>query len=53
MLGAETIVTGIGVNAARALVHLGVDVTRITTTSRLAEGLDLAVAIVGKAVGSR
>jgi len=53
MLGAETIVTGIGVNAARALVHLGVDITRITTTSQLAEGLDLALAIVGKGVGRR
>lgn len=53
MLGAETIVTGIGVSAARTLIQLGVDVSSITTTAQLAEGLDLALAIVGKAVGRR
>lgn len=53
MLGAETIVTGIGVNAAKMLIKLGVDVSSITTTAQLAEGLDLALAIVGKAVGRR
>jgi len=53
MLGAETIITGIGVNAARTLIHLGVDVSTITTTAQLAEGLDLALAIVGKKVGRR
>lgn len=53
MLGAETIVTGIGVSVAKTLIQLGVDVSRITTTAQLAGGLDLALAIVGKAVGRR
>ncbi len=53
MLGAETIVTGIGVNAARTLIRLGVDVSSITTTAELADGLDLALAIVGKKVDRR
>lgn len=46
LLGAKTILTGLAMSTARALVRLGVDLSGMQTTSRLSEGLDLALAIV-------
>jgi rsbT co-antagonist protein RsbR len=50
LLGAETILTGISAQVARTMVQLGVDVSAMHTRSRLAEGIELALDIVGKAI---
>lgn len=53
LLGAKTILTGISPHVARTMVKLGVDVSSMHTTSRLAEGIEEALAIVGKEIRSR
>jgi len=50
LLGAETILTGITAQVARTIVQLGVDVSAMHTLSRLADGIELALSLVGKAV---
>lgn len=50
LLGAATIVTGLSPAAAKALVKLGVDLSAMRTTSRLADGLELALSIVGRRI---
>jgi rsbT co-antagonist protein RsbR len=50
LLGAETILTGISAQVARTMVQLGVDVSSMHTRSRLAEGIELALDIIGKAI---
>jgi rsbT co-antagonist protein RsbR len=50
LLGAEVILTGISAQVARTMVLLGVDLSAMHTRSRLAEGIELALDIVGKAI---
>jgi rsbT co-antagonist protein RsbR len=53
LLGAETILTGIGAPVARTLVQLGVDVSSMQTRSRLADGIELALALLGKSIANK
>ncbi len=50
LLGAETILTGISAQVARTMVQLGVELAAMHTRARLAEGIELALDIVGKAI---
>ncbi|MFO0762701.1 MAG: protoglobin domain-containing protein [Byssovorax sp.] len=50
LLGAQTILTGISAQVARTIVQLGVDITAMHTRHRLADGIELALALCGKAI---
>jgi rsbT co-antagonist protein RsbR len=50
LLGAEVILTGITAQVARTIVQLGVDISTMYTLSRLSEGIELALRIVGKSI---
>lgn len=50
LLGAQTILTGITAQVARTIVQLGVDISTMHTVSRLSDGIELALGIVGKAI---
>jgi rsbT co-antagonist protein RsbR len=50
LLGAQTILTGISAQVARTIVQLGVDISSMHTSSRLQEGIELALDLVGKAI---
>lgn len=50
LLGASTILTGITAQVARTIIHLGVDISTMHTLSRLAEGIELALSLVGKSI---
>lgn len=50
LLGAETILTGITAQVARTIVQLGVDISAMHTRSRLSDGIELALALVGKSI---
>jgi rsbT co-antagonist protein RsbR len=50
LVGARTILTGISAQVARTIVQLGVDISAMDTQSRLQDGIELALAIVGKAI---
>lgn len=50
LLGAETVLTGITAQVARTMVQLGVDVSSMHTVSRLSDGIELALSMVGKAI---
>lgn len=50
LLGAQTILTGITAEVARTMVQLGVDVSAMHTVSRLSDGIELALGLVGKAI---
>jgi rsbT co-antagonist protein RsbR len=52
LLGAQTILTGISASVARTVVQLGVEITRMHTRSKLSEGIELALSIVGKKITS-
>jgi rsbT co-antagonist protein RsbR len=53
LLGAQTILTGISASVARTVVQLGLEITRMHTRSKLSEGIELALSIVGKRIASR
>ena len=53
LLGAQTILTGISASVARTVVQLGVEITRMHTRSKLSEGIELALSIVGKKIASK
>jgi rsbT co-antagonist protein RsbR len=53
LLGSQTILTGISASVARTVVQLGVEITRMHTRSKLSEGIELALSIVGKKIGSK
>jgi rsbT co-antagonist protein RsbR len=53
LLGAETVLTGIRAEVARTIVQLGVDTSTMHTRSRLAEGIELALNILGKTITDR
>ncbi|HTJ47212.1 MAG TPA: protoglobin domain-containing protein [Kofleriaceae bacterium] len=50
LLGAETILTGISAQIARTIVQLGVDISTMHTRARLADGIELALGIVGRVI---
>jgi hypothetical protein len=50
LLGATVILTGVAPSAARAVAQLGVDLSRVLTTQRLAEGIALALGLVGRRI---
>jgi rsbT co-antagonist protein RsbR len=50
LLGAETILTGISAQVARTIVQLGVDISSMHTRSRLADGMELALRLVGRVI---
>jgi rsbT co-antagonist protein RsbR len=50
LLGAQTILTGITAQVARTIIQLGVDISTMHTLSRLAEGIELALSLVGKSI---
>lgn len=50
LLGAECILVGISARIAQTLVHLGVDLSGVITTTTLARGLDLALTMTGRTV---
>lgn len=50
LLGAETILTGITAQVARTIVQLGVDISGMHTRSRLSEGIELALTLIGKSI---
>jgi rsbT co-antagonist protein RsbR len=50
LLGAQTILTGITAQVARTMVQLGLDVSAMHTVSRLSDGIELALGIVGKVI---
>lgn len=50
LLGAQTILTGITAQVARTMVQLGVDVSSMHTVSRLSDGIELALRMMGKEI---
>jgi rsbT co-antagonist protein RsbR len=57
LLGSEVVVTGVRPVIAQTLVHLGIDLTNVTTRSSLAAGLRMALdildlSVVPKAAGT-
>lgn len=50
LLGASTILTGISPQVARTVVELGVDISTMHTRSRLADGIELALSLVGRKI---
>jgi rsbT co-antagonist protein RsbR len=50
LLGAQTILTGISAQVARTIVQLGVDISAMHTRSRLQDGIELALDLVGKTI---
>ncbi len=53
LLGASVILTGIAPATAQTMVHLGVELSNMRTTNQLAEGIELALAMLGKRVVDR
>jgi len=53
LLGAETVLTGITAQVARTIVQLGVDVSSMHTVSRLSDGIELALGMVGKSITAK
>ncbi len=53
LLGAETILTGISAHVARTIIQLGVDITGMHTLTRLADGIELALGIVGREIRAK
>lgn len=53
LLGAQTVLTGISPMVARTMVELGVDVGTMHTRNQLADGLELALGLVGMQIGPR
>lgn len=51
LLGAEVVLTGISPEVARTIVQLGVDISSMHTKARLADGIVLALRLIGKSVG--
>mgnify|MGYP005853606677 CR=1 FL=1 len=50
LLGAQTILTGITAQDTRTMVQLGVEISTMHTVSRLSDGIELALRMVGKEI---
>jgi rsbT co-antagonist protein RsbR len=53
LLGAQVVLTGITAQVARTIVQLGVDVSSMHTVSRLSDGIELALGMMGKVIADR
>jgi rsbT co-antagonist protein RsbR len=53
LIGAQTILTGISAQVARTIIQLGVDISSMQTSNRLADGIELALDMVGKSIQSK
>lgn len=53
LLGAQTVLTGITAQVARTMVQLGVDVSSMHTVSRLSDGIELALGMVGMTIAAK
>jgi rsbT co-antagonist protein RsbR len=53
LLGAQTILTGISAQIARTVVQLGVDISSMHTRSRLADGIELALGLLGRQISAK
>ncbi len=53
LLGAECIVTGVSADVAQTLVHLGVDLSGISTRPSMSDGLSMAFEILNLKVVSK
>jgi rsbT co-antagonist protein RsbR len=53
LLGAQTVLTGISAQVARTIVQLGVDISAMHTLARLADGIEIALSIVGKTIRAK
>jgi rsbT co-antagonist protein RsbR len=53
LIGAKTVLTGISAQVARTIVQLGVDISTMATSAKLAEGIEIALAMVGKTIGPK
>ncbi|MFT3764404.1 MAG: protoglobin domain-containing protein [Minicystis sp.] len=53
LVGARTILTGISAQVARTIIQLGVDISAMDTQSRLQDGIELALSLVGKAITAK
>ena len=53
LLGAEVLIVGLSTRTALTMVHLGLDLTGVTTRTTLAKGLELAFARLGLEVVAR
>ena len=53
LVGAKTILTGISAQVARTIIQLGVDISSMDTQSRLSDGIELALSLVGKAITTK
>src|SRR6185437_16563774 len=47
LLGAEVLIVGLSARTAMTLVHLGLDLSGVTTRTTLAKGLQLAFSLLG------
>lgn len=50
LLGATTVLTGLGPEAAKSIALLGVDLSAMRTAARLSDGIELALGMVGRTV---
>ncbi len=50
LLGTEAIISGINPEIAQTLIHLGVDLTKITTKSKLSRALDTALKMTNRKI---
>ncbi len=53
LLGAQTILTGISAQIARTIVQLGVDISAMHTRARLADGIVLALSLLGREITAK
>ena len=53
LTGARTVLTGISAQVARTIIQLGVDISSMDTLSRLQDGIELALSIVGKSIAPK
>lgn len=53
LVGARTVLTGISAQVARTIIQLGVDISAMDTLSRLQDGIELALGLVGKAITTK
>jgi rsbT co-antagonist protein RsbR len=52
LMGADVVLTGVRPSIAQALVHLGIDLSSVTTRSSLASGLRMALDMLNVSVAS-
>ena len=53
LLGAQTILTGLSAQVSRTMVQLGFDISTMHTLSRLSDGIELALSLVGRTISRK